>query len=62
VLYEGFFDDRRIDLLEKGAALMADRVNLQTNVRSAACALINCTFEGAGEASQECLDGFFPPA
>ena len=59
-LYQGSFDDARIALLEDAAALIAPRVNLQTDVFRAACAVINCTFEGAGAASQECLDAFFP--
>jgi hypothetical protein len=52
-------DRQRIANLEGAAALIQDRVNLQANVGHAACAVINCTFQGAGAASIECLNGFF---
>jgi hypothetical protein len=60
ILYEGFFDDRRIGLLDDAAARIASRVTVEGNIGRAACALIHCTFEGSGSASQACLDGFFP--
>jgi hypothetical protein len=54
-----FIDREHIANLENAARLIEDRVSLQGNVTRAACAVISCTFEGAGEASLECLNGFF---
>jgi hypothetical protein len=52
-------DDTRIRNLEQAATLIADRVNLSTDVGRAACAVINCTFAGAAAASPECMAGAF---
>lgn len=52
-------DDTRIHNLEQAATLIADRVNLSTDVARAACAVINCTFAGAASASAECMAGAF---
>ena len=45
--------------LEQAANLIADRVNLSTDVERAACAVINCTFAGGAAASPECMAGAF---
>ena len=52
-------DGTRIGNLEQAANLIADRVNLSTDVARAACAVINCTFAGAAAASPECMAGAF---
>jgi hypothetical protein len=52
-------DSERIHNLEQAANLIADRVNLSTDVPRAACAVINCTFAGAASASPECMAGAF---
>ena len=52
-------DADRIHNLEQASNLIADRVNLSTDVARAACVVINCTFAGAAAASAECMNSNF---
>jgi hypothetical protein len=48
-----------IGRLERAAGFIAGGVNLSTDVPRAACAAINCTLDGLGDASQQCMTASF---